>query len=535
MRSTERSGGRRARVGLLAATLLGSGWLLAACGGGGGDGQDGGPDGDLPPPCDLLDNPCPAGQRCDQDQACVEAAPLEITTDALPEGRVEFLYRVDLAAAGGLPPYRWELVSADPALDFLSLSSAGRLEGSPAAPVDAGALRVAVVDSGFGGGERVERDFQVTIVTCQEGALQACNTPQDGVCHQGARTCRDGVMSACEALPALSTDRRACGPDCGECDLQVADACAAGACACGQGALCQGAERCCDGACLDTLTHLEHCGACSHACAEAVANLAADTAFCSDGACDYAGECAHGFLDCDGRRDNGCETPVGLEDCGQCGTDCLALVTHVPAAQKRCADQAGAFTCDYTGACAADFDDCDLERANGCEAWLQEPVHCGSCDQDCSGRETGELCLSPDAGDPYFHECGCRFDSATYTAEGCPAQGALCCARVCRDGASDGAHCGVCNAACTAGACQAGACACGLDGDCPAISAGTTCLAGACVCPHRAPGTSACPVGQFCCDGNQGGAGGPDKGPDQGCCPKLCGQNNTDADFTCTW
>jgi len=513
---------------------LALGALAAACGGGGGGDTDGGTDGAVWP-CDLAEHACPSGQRCDAEQVCVEAEPLEIATESLPDGRVGLLYRLDLVAEGGLLPHRWELVDAAPELAWLSLSTGGRLEGTPAAVVSGASLRVAVVDGGFGGGERVERAFLVNMVTCQEGDLQACNAPLDGVCHQGARTCRDGVMSACEALPQLSTSRSACGPECAPCDAGLADACVAGLCACGQGPLCAGEARCCEGACVDTNAAREHCGGCFHDCAQAVAHLAADTSACDAGACDYSGDCAYGFLDCDGVRANGCETPAGLEACGVCGLSCLALVTHVPAAQKRCADLGTAFACDYTGDCAADFADCDQDRTNGCEAWLQDPPTCGACGEDCTGRPTGELCLSPDPGDPYFHTCGCRFDSATYTAQGCPAQGALCCARVCRDGATDVDHCGVCNAACPAGDCQAGACACALDGDCPAPSAATACLAGRCVCPHRAPGDAACGVGQHCCDGNQGGAGGPDGGPDQGCCPKLCGQNDTDAGFSCSW
>jgi hypothetical protein len=516
-------------------------WLLAGCGGG-GHGADAGQDGQVQL-CDLQEHVCPAGERCDRDRTCVPAEPLEITTAALPEGFVDLLYSFDLRAEGGLPPYRWELVRADPALDFLSVTSSGRLSGRSAAVVVAGELTVAVVDDGFGGGERVERALTLTIRSCQEGGVELCYAPVAGVCHAGTRTCRDGALGACVPGATPSQDRARCGPACQPCDAALADACVQGVCACGaSGDLCQGEERCCAGACLDVTTSKAHCGSCFHDCAQAVSHLDGDTAFCADARCDYAGGCSHGYADCDPNRANGCEAPIGvLEACGACDVDCHAQVTHVPAAQKRCLDLGVGlgFACAYTGACSADFADCDSDRSNGCEAWLTQPQHCGDCGVDCRGQAGGELCLSPDPGDPYFHECGCRFNSTSYTAEGCPAASALCCARVCREGRSDPAHCGVCNAACPSGTCAEGACLCGGDGDCPASSGGTTCgPAGACVCPHLAAGQAACPAGQYCCDGNQGGAGGPDEGqgpgPDRGCCPKLCGQNNTDGGFACT-
>jgi hypothetical protein len=46
------------------------------------------------------------------------------------------------------------------------------------------------------------------------------------------------------------------------------------------------------------------------------------------------------------------------------------------------------------------------------------------------------------------------------------------------------------------------------------------------VCAHAGAGDAACPVGQFCCDGNEGGSGGPGGEADLGCCPKRCGQND---------
>jgi hypothetical protein len=64
---------------------------------------------------------------------------------------------------------------------------------------------------------------------------------------------------------------------------------------------CLGTDACCDGKCLDTKSDVKHCGGCS-ACA-AVSN---GTAACVGGACTVA-SCSSGFIDCDGKVDNGCE------------------------------------------------------------------------------------------------------------------------------------------------------------------------------------------------------------------------------------
>ncbi len=500
-----------------------------ACGGGGGNGDDdGGVDGG-PQPCDLAEHACPAGQRCTQDQECVDADALAIVTEALPAGRVGFGYDQTLEAAGGLTPYAWEIASADPSLAFLTITSAGRLRGTPAEVVEAASLTVAVADSGFGGGERVERTFEVSFDACHTGDTELCYTPSAGLCYQGSRTCTDGQMGPCEAGPNPSADRNYCGPECTRCDAAVADACYEGACACGAGALCTGDDNCCDGSCVDTDATTAHCGMCFNDCAQTIAHAEGAEKFCAGGLCDYTGACDYGYLDCDGQRGNGCERPANRVDtCGGCDVDCNDLVTHVPGAQKLCTDAGAEFVCDYAGSCSADFDDCDADRSNGCETWLTQPTDCGGCGVDCSQAAAGALCISPDGADPYFHTCGCNFDSQTGASEGC-GPGQICCDHVCRDAAGDPDHCGVCDAACGVGGCDQGACGCAVDGDCPALSAATSCAAGGrCACAHAGAADAPCPLGQFCCDGSAGGTGGPDGEADLGCCVERCGQNASD-------
>ncbi len=504
--------------------------VAAACGNGGGGQEDSGVDGG-PEPCDLADHPCPDGERCTADQECVPADPLVITTESLPDGRVGFGYDQTLEAGGGLVPYTWEIAAADPELAFLTITAAGRLQGSTDQPIQDASITIAVNDSGYGGGERAERIFSVSFDLCREGDIEHCYAPVGGVCHQGSRTCTGGQMGECLAGADPSEDRNQCGPDCSRCVAEYADACHQGLCACGDGPLCSGDDRCCDGQCLDVWSSTAHCGMCFNDCEQAVAHASGEKS-CSAGVCDYLGDCDYGFLDCDGQRSNGCERPANRVDtCGACDVDCNVLIGHVSQAQKICTDTGAGFVCDYTGSCGNDFADCDDDRSNGCETWLTETTSCGGCGVDCALSAAGSLCISPDPADPYFHTCGCNFDSATGRPEGCAA-GQICCEHICRDAASDGEHCGVCRAACTTGGCVGGACGCVVPGDCPAPSSATSCGGDRCVCVHSGGDDAPCPVGQFCCDGSEGGSGGPQGEADLGCCVKRCGQNDEES-FSC--
>lgn len=508
--------------------------LFGACGSGGTGDIDGGTDGGEQL-CDLDEHACPEGERCNAERQCVAADALEIVTESLPDGRVGFGYDETLAAAGGLPPYTWEIVAADPGLGFLELSRDGRLQGTAQDAVADAALRLAVQDSGYGGGVRVVETFRLTFARCSDGDTELCYAPVDGVCYQGQRVCSDGQMGPCEPGDNPSSDRNHCGPECDRCAAQVADACHQGVCACGAGPLCTGSDNCCDGDCVDVQSNTTHCGMCFNDCTQAVAHASEADKFCSAGVCDYAGACDYGYLDCDDQHGNGCERPADRVDtCGACDLDCNQQVLHVPAGTRTCNDTGDGFVCDYSGGCSNDFADCDGDRSSGCETWLNDPANCGGCGVDCSQDPNGALCISPDPADPYFHECGCNYDSAAGQPEGCGG-GQICCEHVCRDAATDPEHCGVCRAACSAGGCQDGACACGDDGDCPAESAATTCgPTDACVCSHAGAGDAPCPLGQFCCDGEHGGSGGPEGEADLGCCSKRCGQNDSE-DFPCSW
>lgn len=93
--------------------------------------------------------------------------------------------------------------------------------------------------------------------------------------------------------------------------------------------------------------------------------------------------CAPGFIDCDGKPDNGCEKEVNSDtSCGTCaGTmNCRAEYDSKPNVTIGiCAPET--HTCDV--ACETGWDDCDGDPANGCETPLNTDSNCLSCGRSC--------------------------------------------------------------------------------------------------------------------------------------------------------
>jgi len=367
----------------------------------------------------------------------------------------------------------------------------------------------------------------------------------------GTRTCAAGQWGECEqGAPSLDPGR--CGAGCAACPVERADRCREGLCACGAGPTCAAGDACCGGACTRLEDDPGHCGACGQDCGRRLLHVTAPA--CAAGACDYAA-CAEGFLDCDGDRTNGCETPITDADCGACGRACAAQVQAATGAHCAFLPD-GARACAYA-ACELEALDCDGDPANGCErprsgrdcagcgddcrapdsggaecmhfggqgfrcgclstgdCGLQlgapqccagrclppdDPMHCGGCGQACGPAQGGRRCLDPAAG-----RCGCR-------DEGDCGPGELCCDERCTPRADD--QCLACGEACAPAAggprCDplAPACECLTDGECRDLPGGRqTC--GALVDPH------ACTCGLLgrACAG----------GPESQCCPGLTG------------
>ncbi|HJL14316.1 MAG TPA: hypothetical protein RMH99_01600 [Sandaracinaceae bacterium LLY-WYZ-13_1] len=233
---------------------------------------------------------------------------------------------------------------------------------------------------------------------CAPGAADADDfgcAPPDGPACPADTTCDedlDGCVSDCDG----DGDGFA-GPSCGGDDCDDADPTV------NPGALddCNYRDDDCDGRedeDVDRTRDPRHCGFCGNTCA--VPN---GTGSCVDGACVLDG-CLEGYEDVDGDRRNGCEhlcDPSGPDPCNGGDDDCDGSIDEDPAADS-CSTVHATPSCD-AGACVLscepDFEDCNGDARDGCEADLTSPATCGGCATRCgaalactpSGCETAGL------------------------------------------------------------------------------------------------------------------------------------------------
>ena len=95
--------------------------------------------------------------------------------------------------------------------------------------------------------------------------------------------------------------------------------------------------------------------------------------------------CPSGQGACDSDPNNGCETNTNTSNdhCGACNTPC-----QPSGGTGQCVNG----QCTLVG-CAAPFENCDSDRANGCETnLLNDPLHCGSCLTSCFKANTDSFC-----------------------------------------------------------------------------------------------------------------------------------------------
>lgn len=297
---------------------------------------------------------------------------------------------------------------------------------------------------------------------------------------------------------------------CGECShaCKNGELCEKGACV----ATCSSDTTNCSGACVSLITDLANCGACGAVCSTPNAEP-----ICVGGHCQVK-VCNAGFEDCDQTPSNGCEVELAKDpaNCGACGKPCV----DTPNAGEACVggvcsltctppweDCNGVYddgceanlqqdvatcgscknTCSFAhaqahceagvcklGDCLADWEDCDEDAPNGCEADLQNSItSCGTCQNKCAFPNAQPGCAK---GSCYLKECNSFYGDCNGEAnDGCELLIA-----------SDVFNCGACGRACS--------------------GAGVTsveCTSGLCV--------SACDLGL----GNCTKPAGP--GPDNGC------------------
>jgi len=90
-----------------------------------------------------------------------------------------------------------------------------------------------------------------------------------------------------------------------------------------------------------------------------------------------AAQCPTGYADCDGNKQNKCETNIqnNVNACGACGKVC-----SFPNATSACVNG----SCQVS-ACSAGYGNCDGTPSNGCETDLKTNVNnCGACGKVCS-------------------------------------------------------------------------------------------------------------------------------------------------------
>jgi len=171
-----------------------------------------------------------------------------------------------------------------------------------------------------------------------------------------------------------------------------------------------------DGCESDLDTDEANCGTCGRRCGPQQT--------CVAGVC----SCDAPYLDCDGMEATGCEVDGGsdVDNCDVCGNRCtFANGTAMCAAGR----------CELSG-CAARFDDCNTNPADGCEMSLDTLMSCGSCGQTCSGvLNATEACVRAACD---YTSCDAGFlDCTGGRANGCETNGRLV------------GNCGTCGNACT--------------------------------------------------------------------------------------
>ncbi|MFK8004217.1 MAG: hypothetical protein AB8H86_31920 [Polyangiales bacterium] len=143
------------------------------------------------------------------------------------------------------------------------------------------------------------------------------------------------------------------------------------------------------------------------------------TPTCSAGRCVLTCDDTH--VDCNDDYSDGCESALDdLESCGGCGVVCEASSGNM----AMCVDGECGVICN-----AAEFLDCDMDAANGCEVDGTTLANCGGCGVRCAD---GEFCR----GDGETYACAITCDETD-------------CGGTCVDTTINRLHCGRCGNLCS--------------------------------------------------------------------------------------
>ena len=195
-----------------------------------------------------------------------------------------------------------------------------------------------------------------------------------------------------------------------------------------------------DDDCEVTLGTDDNCTACGDQCRDPAKPCIFDEST-GTGSCG----CGAGRLFCEGV---GCVDPkADDEHCGGCGNACDPTGDGAEIRPNTYYGCSGG-TCGHVK-CENRYEDCDQDRANGCEVSLLSPTNCGACDNVCDANQSCEL------NSRNIPECMCP-PGQTF----CPNR------RSCVDLRVDPDNCGACGTVCflhgpadhAAGVCNYGSC-----------------------------------------------------------------------------
>lgn len=127
-------------------------------------------------------------------------------------------------------------------------------------------------------------------------------------------------------------------------------------------------------------TDVNNCGGCNHKCP----TYPNSSPTCSGGNC--GSQCSNGWKNCDSNSQNGCEADVSndVNNCGGCGMSCPTYPNSVATCSGG--------KCGYT--CTSGWKDCDGKKQNGCETNVGKDVNnCGGCGNKCPCTDSNAVAI----------------------------------------------------------------------------------------------------------------------------------------------